>query len=207
MELTRTNRPRHPRSRTSRSLGASKNRRRSQNELATQGERVRTWNTTSQRPGEPPSTSAIPPTATSWPESMLTGTGSYTLPTLAAAAPTYGYEQARRNKSSTSSSSSSRSDSTSDSGQRITPDDFQYDWESVFPGYNPKDANWEDPRPMADSPPNPRRPGYYAGPTTSQLIAGASEGEVDMGDVADPWARGAPQPPEVPQQPAAPPPD
>ncbi len=87
----------------------------------------------------------------------------------------------------------------------MTSEDFQYDWESVYPGFHPEDANWEDPRPMRDSPLNPRYPGFYSGPTTSRLIAGAGTGEVDMGDVADPWAGGAPQqPPALPQLPASP---
>ncbi len=64
-----------------------------------------------------------------------------------------------------------------------------------------------EPRPMADSPPNPRHPGYYTGPTTSRLIAGAGPGEVDMGDVTDPWNQQAPQQPLAPQQPPAPPQD
>ncbi len=54
-----------------------------------------------------------------------------------------------------SDSGTSPSDSTNASIGRTTSDGFQYDWESVFPGYNPEDANWEDPQPLADSPPNP----------------------------------------------------
>ncbi len=85
--------------------------------------------------------------------------------------------------------------------------DFQYDWESVYPGFHPEETMWGDPRPMADSPPNPRNPGFYLGPATSRLIAGAGPGEVDMGDVADPWGGQAPQQPPALQQPAALPPD
>ncbi len=91
----------------------------------------------------------------------------------------------------------------SDSIERTTFDGFPYDWESVFPGYNPKDLNWEDPQPLADSPPNPRRPGYYPGPTTSRLIAGAGQGEAEMGDAEDLWGNNAPQQP-LPQPPAPP---
>ncbi len=91
----------------------------------------------------------------SWPESTQTGIESYSVPIQASDAQTYGHEQKRSSDSSTSNSSTSPSDSTSDFIGRTTFDGFQYDWESVFPGYNPKDANWEDPRPMMDSPPNP----------------------------------------------------
>ncbi len=87
---------------------------------------------------------------------------------------------------------SSHSDSTSDSIEKTIPNVFSYNWESVFLGYNPEDVNWEDPRPLTDSPPNPRRPGYYTGPTTSRLIAGAGAEETDMGDAVDPWGNNAP---------------
>ncbi len=43
------------------------------------------------------------------------------------------------------------------------------------------------------------------GPATSRLIAGAGEGEADMGDVEDPWGGGAPAQPLAP--PPVPPPD
>ncbi len=82
---------------------------------------------------------------------------------------------------------------------------FSYDWDSVFLGYHPKDADWEDPQPMADSPPNPHQPGYYTGPTMSRLIAGAGAGEEDMGDVADPWGNGIPNQP-LPENPLPVPP-
>ncbi len=59
---------------------------------------------------------------------------------------------------------------------------------------------------MADSPPNPRYPGYYSGPATTRLLAGAGPGEADMEDVANAWGNQAPQPP-VPEQPPPPPPD
>ncbi len=58
---------------------------------------------------------------------------------------------------------------------------------------------------MRDSPLNPRRPGYYAGPMTSRLIAGAGTGKADMGDVEDLWGGGAPAQPLAP--PPVPPPD
>ncbi len=163
----------------------------------------KTWSTSLQQTGEPPSTSAIPPMANSWPESTPTETGSYSAPIQAADAPTYGPEQRRSIDSSASDLSTSLSDSTNTSIERTIFDGFQYDWESVFLGYNPEDANWEDPRPLADSPLNPRRPGYYTGPTMSRLLAGA--GEADMGDVEDPWGGGAPAQPPAP--PPVPPPD
>ncbi len=83
----------------------------------------------------------------------------------------------------------------SDASGRSTSEAVAYDWDSIFPGYRPEDVGWEDPQPMADLPPNPHFPGYYMGPTTSRLIAGAgAEGE--MGDVEDPWGMGVPnQPP------------
>ncbi len=59
---------------------------------------------------------------------------------------------------------------------------------------------------MADSPPNPRYLGYYSGPATTRLIAGAGPGEADMEDVANTWDNHAPQPP-APEQPPPPPPD
>ncbi len=37
------------------------------------------------------------------------------------------------------------------------------DWDSVYPGFFPRETVWGDPRPMADSPPNPRYPRYYTG--------------------------------------------
>ncbi len=87
-------------------------------------------------------------------------------------------------------------------GQSLTP--FSYDWESVFPGYNPDDLNWEDPQPLDDSPPNLQWPGYYTGPMTSRLIAGAGAGEADMGEVADPWGNAVlAQPPVPPPEPLA----
>ncbi len=92
----------------------------------------------------------------------------------------------------------------SDSIGVTIPENFDYDWDSVFPGYRPEDAGWEDPRPMTDSPPNPHFPGYYTGPTTSRLIAGAGAGE-EMGDIEDPWGTGTPNQP--PAQPPAPPQD
>ncbi len=47
----------------------------------------------------------------------------------------------------------------SDSTGRTTSEAFAYDWDSVFLGYRPEDAGWEDPQPMADLPPNPDVPG------------------------------------------------
>ncbi len=117
--------------------------------------RARTWTTTSPSTGEHHSTSANPHKERSWPESMLTATGSYIAPTPVNAAQTYGHEQRRSINFSVSDSENSPSDSTSASIERTTNDDFQYDWESVLWGYNPKNPDWEDPRPLADSPPNP----------------------------------------------------
>ncbi len=56
-------------------------------------------------------------------------------------------------------------------------------------GLPPEDLDWEDPQLMADSPPNPCQPGYYMGPTTSRLIAGA--GVEEMEDLNDPWGGGS----------------
>ncbi len=81
--------------------------------------------------------------------------------------------------------------------ERTTTNDFQYDWESVYPGFHPEDANWEDPQPMRDSPPNPRYPGFYSGPMTSRLIAGAGPGG-GMEEAEDPWGNNTPGPPPVP---------
>ncbi len=139
-----------------------------------------------------------PLTENSWPGFTPTATGSYSTPIPANDAQIYGHEQKRSTDSSASNSSTSPSDSTSDFIGRTNFDDFQYDWESIFPGYDPDNPNWEDPQPLADSPPNPRRPGYYMGQMTSRLIAGAGEGGGDMGDVADPWAGGVPRQPPLP---------
>ncbi len=158
----------------------------------------RTWTTSSRPTEEPYSTSDIPPTGSSWQESMPTKIGKYSAPIPVNDAQTYGHEQRRNTDSSANSSSALPSDLMNASIRRTTFDDFQYDWESVFPGYNPEDANWEDPQPLADSPLNPRRPGYYTGPTTSRLIAGAGAGQDDMGDVADPWGDNTPEQPPVP---------
>ncbi len=128
----------------------------------------------------------------SWPKSTPTTIGSYSAPIQATDAQTYGHEQRRRSDSSASNSSRSLSNSTSASGERTTTHDFQYDWESVYPGFHLEDVNWKDPRPLADSPLNPRIPGFYSGPKTSRLVAGAGAGEADMGDVADPWGGGSP---------------
>ncbi len=158
----------------------------------------RIWSTSSPPAGEHPSTSAPPQTGNSWQESMPTATGSYIAPTPAAHAQIYGHEQRRSIDSSETDSSPSRGDWTNDSIGRTTSEAFTYDWDSVFLGYRPEDAGWEDPQPLADSPLNPRRPGYYTGLMTSRLIAGA--GEADMGDVADLWAGGAPA--QLPDNPA-----
>ncbi len=160
-------------------------------------ERTRTWNITSPPTEERRSTSANLPTARSWPESMPTTTRSYSAPIQVTDAQTYRHGQKRSIDSSMNDSNTSPSDSTSASIGRTTFGDFQYDWESVFLGYNPEDANWEDPRPLANSPPNPRFPGFYSGPTTSRLIAGAGLGG-DMEDMGDPWGDHAPGPPPVP---------
>ncbi len=162
------------------------------------GEVARTWTTSLPQTGERPSISDIPLTGSSWQESMPTETGKYSGPIPVNDAQTYGHEQRRSTDSSVNDSTSLPSDWTSDFIGKTTFEAFPYDWDSVFPGYNPEDANWEDPRPLADSPPNPRQPGYYTGPTTSRLIAGAGAGEDDMGDAADPWGNNAPGPPPVP---------
>ncbi len=153
-------------------------------------EATRTWSISLPRTGGHPSTSGPRQTERSWPGSMPTATGSYTLPTPVTDAQTYRHEQRARSNDSKGSSKSSPSDSTSTtsaSERRTAPIDFQYDWESVYPGFHPEETTWNDPRPMADSPLNLWFPGYYSGPATSRLIAGAGPGEVDMGDVADPW--------------------
>ncbi len=108
-------------------------------------EAVRTWSTTSRPLEGRPSTSATPQTASSWPESTPTAIGNYSARTLAADAQIYGHEPRRSPNSSTNSSSPSHSDLTSASIERTTSSDFQYDWESVYPGFHPEDANWEDP--------------------------------------------------------------
>ncbi len=136
---------------------------------------------------------------------MPTVTGSYSTPILATDAQTYGHEQRRKTNSSESDSSTLLSDSMNASIGRTTFDDFQYDWESVYPGFHPEETTWNDLRPMNNSPPNPRIPGFYSGPRTSRLIAGAGAGETDMGDVEDPWGGGAPAQPPAP--PLVPPPD
>ncbi len=94
-----------------------------------------------------------------------------------------------------------------DSGESLTRTEFQYDWDSIYPGFHPEEIGWGEPRPMADSPPNLRYPGYYSGPATTRLIAGAGPGEADMEDVAHAWGDQVPQQPPAPQQPTAPPPD
>ncbi len=92
-----------------------------------------------------------------WPESTPTAAGSYTAPTQAADAQTYEHEQRRNIRFSGNALSPLRDGWTSDSTGRTTSEyRFEYDWDSVFPGYQPEDAKWEDPRPMEDSPLNPR---------------------------------------------------
>ncbi len=157
---------------------------------------VRTWTTSLPPAGEHPSTSAPPQTGNSWQGSMPIATGSYIAPTPVADAQTYGHEQRKSIDSSETGSSPSHGDWTSDSIRRTTSEAFTYDWDSVFPGYQPEDADWEDPQPMADSPPNPRQPGYYTGPTTSRLITGT--GVEDMGDLNDLWGAGALNQPPAP---------
>ncbi len=76
---------------------------------------------------------------------MPTETGSYTAPILANDAQTYGHKQRRNTNSSTNNLGTSPSDSTSDSIEKTTFDGFSYDWESIFPRYDPEDPNWEDP--------------------------------------------------------------
>ncbi len=134
-----------------------------------------------------------------WQESMPIATGSYTTPTPVADARTYGHEQRKSIESSKADSTPLRGDWTSDSIGRTTSEAFAYDWDSVFPGYRPKDADWEDPQPLVDSPPNLHASGYYMGPTMSRLIAGAGQGE-EMGDVEDPWGTGAPNQLPAPPQ-------
>ncbi len=88
-----------------------------------------------------------------------------------------------------------RSGWTSDSIERTTSEEpFAYDWDSIYPGFQPGNTYWDDPRPMNDSPSNPRRPGYYTGPTMRRLIAGA--GVEEMGDLQDLWVGGPPQLPQ-----------
>ncbi len=164
---------------------------------------MRTWSTTSPPTGERHSTLATPPTGNSWPGSTPTATGSYSAPIPATDAQIYGHKQKRRIDSSESDSNPSLSNSTSASIGRTTIDDFQYDWESVYPGFHPEETMWGDPRLMKDSPPNPRNPVFYSGLSTSRLIAGAGPDQDDMGDVADPWNKRAPQQPPAPQQPLA----
>ncbi len=60
----------------------------------------RTWNTSSQPVGEPPSISVPPQTGNSWQESTPIATGSYTAPTLVDNAQIYGHEQRRSTDSS-----------------------------------------------------------------------------------------------------------
>ncbi len=155
----------------------------------------RTWNTSSPPVGEPPSILVPPQMGNSWQESTPIATGSYTAPTLVDDAQIYGHEQRRSTDSSERDSSPSHGDWMSNSIGRTTSEAFAYDWDSIFLGYQPEDAGWEDPRPMADSPPNPQQHGYYTGPTTSRLIAGAGAGEEEMGDLNNPWAGGAPAQP------------
>ncbi len=72
-------------------------------------------------------------------------TGSYIAPTQVADAQTYEYGQKRSTESSGTSSMPSRTDWMSDSIGRTTSEAFAYDWDSVFPGYQPEEAGWEDP--------------------------------------------------------------
>ncbi len=118
-------------------------------------EHARTWNISSPRTGGRLFTLGTLPTGNSWPESTLTAIGTFTRPIQDTDAPTYEHERRRKSPSSEGSSKSSPSDSTSDSGKRITRTDFQYDWASAYLGYNLEEAGWGNPRPMADSPPNP----------------------------------------------------
>ncbi len=148
---------------------------------------ARTWPITSPSTEGRHSTSGNPLAQSLLQEPTPTATGSYSGPTPDTDAQTYGHKQERRSNSSRSSSNTSLSSLTSASGQRTMPEIFQYDWESVYPGFYPEETVWGNPRPMADSPPNPRYLGYYSGPATSCLIVGAGPGEANMGDVTNAW--------------------
>ncbi len=71
---------------------------------------------------------------------------------------TYGNEPRRRRASSEDSSKSSPSNSTNDSGERITRTDFQYDWESIYPGFYPEEVAWGEPRTDGRLSPEPVKP-------------------------------------------------
>ncbi len=114
-------------------------------------ERARIWNTSSPSTEEPHSTSENPLTGNSWPESIPTATRSYSAPILATDAQTYGHKQ-RRSSDSNTLPSGWTNDSTE---RRISEEVFAYDWDSIYPGFQPGNAYWDDPRPMNDSPPNP----------------------------------------------------
>ncbi len=118
--------------------------------------RGRTWTISLPPAEERPSTLEPPQMGNSWQEFMPIATGSYTAPTQEDDAQIYGHEQRRSTESSKEGSSLSRRDWMSDSIEKTTSEAFTYDWDSVFPGYQPEDAGWEDPQPLADSPPNPR---------------------------------------------------
>ncbi len=118
-------------------------------------EREKTWSTSSPPTGEHLSTLVPPQTGNLWQGSMPTATRSYTTPTPVEDAQTYGHEQQRNTGSLSADSPPSQGGWTNDSIGVTIPEEFDYDWDSVFPGYRPEDTGWEDPQPLADSPPNP----------------------------------------------------